>query len=83
MAIVYTAHAELKFKIFKNHGVLITKRQVEDTILRPDERTKGRKGRLVAQRVMDERHVLRVIYEEKEDLEVITFYPARRKRYEG
>jgi hypothetical protein len=31
---------------------------------------------------MDEKHLLRVIYEEKEN-KIITFYPARRKRYEG
>ena len=31
---------------------------------------------------MDEKHLLRVIYEEKENIEIITFYPARTKRYE-
>lgn len=33
---------------------------------------------------MDKKHVLRVIYVKKEDIiEIITFYPAKRKRYEG
>jgi hypothetical protein len=32
---------------------------------------------------MDEKHLLRVIYEEKENIGIITFYPARRRRYES
>lgn len=83
MALVYSPHAELKFRIFKRHGVNISKSQVEDTVLIPDKVTKGRKGRLVAQKVMDKEHLLRVIYEESENIEIVTFYPARRKRYEG
>lgn len=83
MKVVYTSHAELKFKILEKHGVKVTKKQIEDTVLRPDKVTKGRKRRLIAQRKMDEKHLLRVIYEKKENIEIITFYPARRKRYEG
>lgn len=83
MKVVYTPHAELKFKILEEHGVKITKSQVKGTVLRPDRVTKGRKGRLIAQKIMDEEHLLRVIYEEKENIEIITFYPTRRKRYEG
>ena len=83
MKVAYTSHAKLKFKILEKHGVKVTKKQIGDTVLRPDKVTKGRKGRLIAQRKMDEKHLLRVIYEEKENIEIITFYPARRKRYEG
>lgn len=82
MKVVYTHHAELKFRILKEHRVKITKKQVEDTVLRPDKATKGRKKRLIAQKMMGEKHLLRVIYEEKENIEIITFYPAKRKRYE-
>jgi hypothetical protein len=40
--------------------------------------------RMIAQRRINERHVLRVIYrQEGEDLVVITFYPGRRERYEA
>ena len=82
MKIAYTSHAELKFKILEKHGAKVTKKQIEDTVLRPDKVTKGRKGRLIVQRKMDEKHLLRVIYEKKENIEIITFYPAWRKRYE-
>jgi hypothetical protein len=83
MKVVYTSHAELKFRILEDHGVKITKSQVEDTVVRPDKVIKGKRGRLIAQKIMSEKHLLRVIYEKKENIEVITFYPARRKRYEG
>ena len=44
---------------------------------------KGYKGRMVAQKRLDERHVLRVVYEDKpEHILIITLYPGRRERYE-
>ncbi len=36
MDIVYTDHAEQKFRILEKHGFRVTKKQVEDTVLRPD-----------------------------------------------
>jgi len=40
--------------------------------------------RKIAQKIIDERHVIRVVFEEyAEALKIITFYPARRKQYEN
>jgi len=83
MKVIYTPHAELKFRILEDHRVKISKSQVEDTVLRPDKVIRGRKGRFIAQKRMSENHLLRVIYEKEENIEVVTFYPARRKRYES
>jgi hypothetical protein len=42
------------------------------------------KDRKVAQRTINQTHLLRVIFEEEDDEKtVITFYPARRDRYEN
>jgi hypothetical protein len=61
----------------------VTHEQVEETVRHPDRVDVGRKGRQVATRSLTERLVLRVVYREAEDaFEVVTFYPARRSRYE-
>lgn len=57
--------------------------QIIETIKNPDKVILGRKGRKIAQKVTSETHLLRIIYELKEDqIEVVTFYPGRRERYE-
>lgn len=83
MKILYTKHAEIKFKVLERHGCLITKRDIENAIESPDSIEKGRKDRLIAQKLLGKKHLLRVIYEKEDDvIKIITFYPARRRRYE-
>jgi len=54
------------------------------TVEEPDSVREGRRSRLIAQRAVNNEHVLRVIYETQGDsIIIITFYPARRERYEG
>jgi hypothetical protein len=82
--IVFTRHAESKFGILEQHGFSVSEAQVVDTLLKPDTVFPSVKGRHIAQRSISEHHVLRVVYrEEGETLVVITFYPGRRKYYEG
>lgn len=82
--IVYGDHAKEKFGILRRHGFVVSKRQVRETVQKPEKVEEGYKGRKVAQRGITERHVLRVIYEEgPEEVGVVTFYPGRRSRYEG
>ncbi|MEM2955669.1 MAG: hypothetical protein QXM25_03020 [Nitrososphaerales archaeon] len=84
MRIVYTKHSKNKFGLLKTHGFRITKEQVKEAILNPESVTLSIKGRFIAQRRLNETHVIRVIYsKEKDIIKVITFYPARRERYEG
>jgi hypothetical protein len=82
-SIVFSSHAEEKFEILRRHGVALTKEQVEKAILAPDKVGPARNGRRSAQKDLDAEHLIRVIYEEDDDsIRVITFYPARRSRYE-
>ena len=44
----------------------------------PEEVVQGYKGRLIAQKRVDENHILRVVYEERADhILVVTIYPGR------
>jgi hypothetical protein len=79
----FSDHAILKLKILQEHGVPIDLDLVKLTVCHPDNREPGYGGRKIAQRRLDAEHMLRVVYEEQgDDLVVITFYPARRERYE-
>ena len=82
--IVYGSHAEEKFEILRRHGFVVSKKQVRETLQRPEKVEEGFRGRKVAQRRISEKHVLRVVYEEKQkEIGVVTFYPGRRSRYES
>ena len=80
----FTPHAEEEFDILERHGFLLTREQVLATVAEPDRVLPGRRGRLVAEKTISAHYLLRVIYNvHNEDVEVITFYPARRSRYAG
>ena len=84
MKIIFTAHAKVKFKILKRHGFEISEKQIRDIVKKPDNKSKGRKDRLIVQGPIDDTHVIRVIVEkEGNNIKIITFYPARRERYEN
>lgn len=81
--IIFTKHANEKFKILKRHRFLVTKRQVLETLERPETIDYSRFPLAIAQRQIDREHVLRVVYKkEKNVLKVITFYPGRKEHYE-
>ena len=82
--VMFSPHARIKLEVFRRHGFKIEEKEVVDTVRHPDKVIKGRKGRFIAQRVYNERHLVRVIYEVKgENAVVVTFYPAKRERYES
>ncbi|MBU1062540.1 MAG: DUF4258 domain-containing protein [Candidatus Omnitrophica bacterium] len=81
--IVFCTHAENKFRILKQHGVKLSKAQITNVIINSENITEGEHSRKIAQKPFDSEYLLRVIFEEVEDLiTVITFYPAKRSRYE-
>lgn len=83
MEIILGPHAEDKFKLLAKRGFPISKDKVLDCVQNPDRIEEGYKGRKIAQKVLDERHVVRVIYIEFTNIKrIITFYPGRRERYE-
>jgi hypothetical protein len=62
----------------------MSEEEVKKTIEEPDSLKEGRNNRMIAQRAIDEEHLLRVIYEKRrDDIVIVTFYPARRGRYEN
>lgn len=68
--------------MLKEHGVGITEEFITDALLHPDNVVPGLGGRLIAQKVLDERHILRIVYvKEENQIRVVTVYPGRRERY--
>ena len=84
MAIRFSEHAKSKMEVLKRHGVKIDKKFIEQTVIEPEKLEPGYKDRMIAQKKLDEFHVLRVVYEKgtNNDILIITFYPGRSKRYD-
>ena len=81
--IKFSLHCLEKIVLLKRHNFSIENEFVIDAILNPDSTSIGKVNRKIAQKILDENHVLRVIYEDSEDeILIITLYPGRRKRYE-
>jgi hypothetical protein len=81
--IEFSKHALYKLDLLKKHGLLLTLATIENAVRFPDKTEKGYNNRMIAQKVLDTQHVLRVIYEIKsEKIYIITVYPGRRTRYE-
>lgn len=84
MKIKYTYHAGEKFKILKFLGWKFTKRKVNQTIRKPVWIGKSKYGQATAMSLLDKKHILRVIFNRKDDtITVITFHPAQRGTYES
>jgi len=81
--IKFSKHVLLKIEILKAHGITVSKELIGDIIRFPDKIEIGYKDRLIAQKKIDDKHVLRVVHEKEEGkVLVITVYPGRRSRYE-
>ena len=84
MQIVFSNHAEDKFHILRGHGFHVSRDMVIRTIEDPEKREGARNGRWIVQGTVDASHVIRVVCEQREGrIVVVTFYPGRRKYYEG
>jgi len=82
MAVRFTKHAQEKFEILARHSFVVTEAQVIETLNSPDK-VESDRNPPVAQKVFDEKHVLRVVFRaEGDDKIVVTFYPGRRRQYE-
>ena len=81
--IEFSEHSMVKIELLKNHGLEISKSMIEDIIRFPDKMEKSYKDRFIAQKGLDDEHVIRIVYETiREKIRVITLYPGRRIRYE-
>lgn len=78
----FTEHAMKKFVDLQQMGFAVTAEQVIEALTQPGHIDTD-VSPPIAQRAITERHLLRVVFvEEPDEMRVITFYPARRKRYE-
>ncbi len=83
MNVIYSSHVIAKIGILKKHGIDVDKNLVEEIVTHPEKLEVGYKNRLIAQKRIDETHVLRVVYEEKNNIIlIITIYPGRINRYD-
>ncbi len=74
----------MKLAFLRQHDFPIAEPDVIQTVAEPDRVHHARMNRRIAQRALSERHVLRVVYEERSrERVIITRYPARRSRYES
>ena len=79
----FTDHAIEKFGILRQHGIDVSESFVEDIVRSPAVIHPGYGGRMVAQGPLDERRVLRVVYEATPtETVIVTFYPGKRERYD-
>lgn len=79
----FTRHARQKFDDLAELGFLVTEEQVLDALLAPDH-TDTTVDPPIAQKAISDRHLIRVVFVEEEDeIRIVTFYPARRSRYES
>lgn len=82
MEIRLTKHAKDKFALLKKHSFSVTKKQVTDTITDPDLIDHSRAPLHIAQKTIDDTHVLRVAYKREGNMKIIiTFYPGRTSSY--
>jgi len=80
----FTDHALRKFEVLKRLGFSVSIKRVVGVVENPEGVDVGWKSRFIASAKLNKEHVLRVVYEEVGGRKlVVTFYPARRKRYES
>ncbi|KKQ84447.1 MAG: hypothetical protein UT08_C0018G0053 [Candidatus Woesebacteria bacterium GW2011_GWB1_38_8] len=82
----YTKHALLKKRVLKELGWDINKKLIEKTVSKPirvDEDLGQIEKVFIANQLVNKKHVLRIVYKKvKNSVVIITFYVARRERYE-
>jgi len=82
MKIVFTKHVLKKQEILKELGWNVDLKLVEQAVSRPDYFGKTSQNQPTAIKKLDESHILRVVYEIRNDIiTVITFHIARKGRY--
>jgi hypothetical protein len=70
----FSEHAKIKFEILSKHGLKLNERTILAILEKPEITADGYSGRKIAQGLLDEKRVLRVVYEEKaEEILIVTF----------
>ena len=78
----FTLHAKQKLILLRRYRFNITAKKVKQTVQNPVKIDERNDGTLIATTLFDEKHILRVVYRQEDDIMiVITMYPGRRKAY--
>jgi len=78
-----TQHVRNKIAELRRYGFDLTEEDIVETVRNPSRVLQGYSGQLIAQKPFTEKHLLRIVYELREEVALcITVYPARRSRYE-
>ena len=84
MKVVFTKHSLDKFNVLKDGGWIITKKQINSALQKPGWAGKSRFGQETSMILIDDSHILRVIFDRENDIiKIITFHIARRGKYES
>ena len=79
----FTAHALDKIRQERDRGFDVSEDLATEILTRPYQVAPARDGRMFAQSPIDERHLLRVLFEEEAGgFVIITVYIAAREQYE-
>jgi hypothetical protein len=80
----FSLHATMKLDLLNRHGFIISKDEILNILKNPDKIDRGYKNRYIAQKIKDEKHVIRIVFElnDENNISIITMYPGRRDRYE-
>lgn len=83
MRVIFTYHAEKKFKDLKELNVHATKSLIKRILGKPAHLdTTSDFPKKIASGEFDQTRILRIVYKRKHDIiTVITFYPAKKGRY--
>lgn len=77
--ITFTLHSLSKIEILKRHGFFIKWSLIIDMLENPSRVYPGYGNKLIAERVLNKKIMLRTIFSEcNSDIKVITLYPSRR-----
>ena len=78
----FTKHAQQKFDDLTELGFIVTEEQVLDALYHPEYVDRD-VDPPIAQKAISDRHLIRVVFvEDENEICIVTFYPARRDRYE-
>lgn len=84
MKIVYTKHALEKFKELESKGWIVTKSKIRQIIKKPKWAGVTKYDQETAIGLMDEKHILRIVLDQRDDIiKIITFHMGRRGKYES
>jgi len=76
-------HSRLKMEVLASRNITIDLNFVIQIVRLPDKLETGEEDKMIAQKLLDDNLVLRVVYREFSSfILIITLYPGKRSRYE-